>query len=330
MPLNGTSDSRVNGSAADNEFAPDDARIRGAEITRNRILLAVAYLQAHLDEELDLQLLAAIAGFSPFHFHRTFHAVVGETVSQHVRRLRLEQAALRLRTTDVAVTTVALDAGYETHTAFAKAFRQMYGVSPSEWRSSGPQRTAKAAMLEIALTGAYVAHHSTPEGTKERPMFQEVRTLTPQRIVYVELPFGDETGIAGPREAWSKIRAYGEINQLEARTRMGMGMVMDNMATTPASRVRYRACYFVNDDAPLPADPAGQVQEGLSEAGKYAVFLYEGSWDGMGDAWGRVFASALPATNLDQRDAPIFEVYLNAAAADAGETPRTELFVAVK
>lgn len=161
-------------------------------------------------------------------------------------------------------------------------------------------------------------------------MFQEVRDLTPQRTVYVELPFADEQGIGGPRRAWESIVAYIERNQLGARTRMGIGAIMDNMASTPANLVRYRACYFVLDDAPLPADPAGLAQEGLSESGLYAVFLYVGPWDNMGEAWGRVFASELPATNLDQRDAPMFELYLNPDAEQTGETARTEIFIAVK
>lgn len=306
------------------------ARDEAVHETRRRILLASDYLRAHLHDELDLHVLAQVAGFSPFHFHRTFHAVIGETVAQHLRRLRLEHAAQVLRTSDTPVTTVALDAGYETHAAFTKAFRQLYGISPSEWRQEGPKRTAKAAMLAIALTGVYEPHRPALSGTEERTMFQKVRTLTPQRIVYVERPFGDASGLSGPRTAWQAVADYVEKNQLHERARMGIGAVMDDMNTMPHDRVRYRACYFVNDAAPLPADAPNGAQEGLSEAGKHAVFLYEGPWDGMGDAWGRVFGEAFPATGLTQRKAPIFEIYLNADADVPDNQRRTELFVPVE
>jgi len=71
-----------------------------------------------------------VACFSPFHFHRIFAAYVQETVSAHVRRLRIERAAWRLCHTQESVTDVALDAGYETPGAFTKAFTQVLGENP--------------------------------------------------------------------------------------------------------------------------------------------------------------------------------------------------------
>ena len=67
---------------------------------RNRILRVQLFIEEHLDEELALEQLARLAHFSPYHFHRVFRAMVGETVGEHVRRLRLERAALRLSSTD--------------------------------------------------------------------------------------------------------------------------------------------------------------------------------------------------------------------------------------
>ena len=73
--------------------------------------------------------------FSPYHFHRIFKGVVGEGVNEYVRRLRLESAAVALKTTDRGVLQVALDAGYGTHEAFTRAFRQLFGVSPTQFRA---------------------------------------------------------------------------------------------------------------------------------------------------------------------------------------------------
>src|SRR5438132_4034806 len=102
---------------------------------RQRVLQVQLHIQEHLDEELPLDRLARVAHFSPFHFHRLFRALVGETVSEYVRRLRLESAAVALKTTDKTVLQVALDAGYGTHEAFTRAFRQMFGISPSQFRA---------------------------------------------------------------------------------------------------------------------------------------------------------------------------------------------------
>jgi len=74
-----------------------------------------------------------VACISPFHFHRLFHAFVGETVHQYVRRLKLEQAASKLQQSDQAITDIALDAGLDTPSGFTKAFKRVLGLSPKKF-----------------------------------------------------------------------------------------------------------------------------------------------------------------------------------------------------
>src|SRR5687768_18132180 len=81
------------------------------------------YVREHTDEELNREVLAAVAGFSVPHFHRIFTAHVGENIASYVRRVRLERAGRKLRMGAVDITQVALAAGYDTHAAFSKAFR---------------------------------------------------------------------------------------------------------------------------------------------------------------------------------------------------------------
>ena len=95
------------------------------------------YIREHINEPLDREVLAAIAGFSIPHFHRVFTAHVGESAISYFRRLRLERAGRKLRMGAVDITEVALAAGYDTHAAFSKAFKQQFGLSPSEFRQLG-------------------------------------------------------------------------------------------------------------------------------------------------------------------------------------------------
>ena len=95
------------------------------------------YVREHTDEELNREVLAAVAGFSVPHFHRIFTAHVGENIASYVRRVRLERAGRKLRMGAVDITEVALAAGYDTHAAFSKAFKQHFGLSPSEFRQLG-------------------------------------------------------------------------------------------------------------------------------------------------------------------------------------------------
>src|SRR5271163_1503430 len=101
---------------------------------KERILRVLTHVQEHLDEALDLEELARVACFSSFHFHRVFAAMTGETLADHVRRLRLERAAMELRSGAKQVVQVALDAGYKAHEAFTLAVKTAYGVSPAAFR----------------------------------------------------------------------------------------------------------------------------------------------------------------------------------------------------
>jgi AraC family transcriptional regulator len=95
------------------------------------------YIREHINEPLNREVLAEVAGFSIPHFHRIFTAQTGENIAAYVRRLRLERAARKLRMGAVDITEVALAAGYDSHAAFGKAFKQQFGLSPSEFRQLG-------------------------------------------------------------------------------------------------------------------------------------------------------------------------------------------------
>lgn len=106
-----------------------------AEEYVRRVLKVMIYIEEHIDEDLTMEKLAKVGCYSPFHFQRVFQAVVGETIHGYVKRLRMQTAAGRLRYTDSTVTEIALDANFETPSAFTKAFKQYMGSSPRSYRS---------------------------------------------------------------------------------------------------------------------------------------------------------------------------------------------------
>lgn len=95
------------------------------------------YIREHINEPLQRDVLAEVAGFSIPHFHRVFTAQTGESAASYIRRMRLERAGRKLRMGAVDITQIALAAGYESHAAFGKAFKQQFGLSPSEFRQLG-------------------------------------------------------------------------------------------------------------------------------------------------------------------------------------------------
>ena len=100
----------------------------------DRIASVERYILDHIDEPLNRDVLAAVAGFSVPHLNRIFRATYGESIACYVRRVRLIRAGRKLRMGAVDITEVALAAGYATHAAFGKAFKQHFGLSPSAFR----------------------------------------------------------------------------------------------------------------------------------------------------------------------------------------------------
>src|SRR5688572_25480220 len=108
-----------------------------------RIQRVAHYLAVHLDEELDLETLAGVACLSPYHFHRIYRGLLGETVNETVRRLRLHRAAIDLLDRELSIERTARRAGYASQAAFTRAFRAEYGEPPARYR--GAQREAQDA-----------------------------------------------------------------------------------------------------------------------------------------------------------------------------------------
>ena len=94
------------------------------------------YIEENLHERITLEGLAELACFSPFHYHRVFQFLVGESVMEYVRKRRLTHAALRLLQSEDKVVDIAFDLGFQYHESFNRAFKKYYGRSPREYRSA--------------------------------------------------------------------------------------------------------------------------------------------------------------------------------------------------
>src|SRR5437667_1949848 len=98
----------------------------------DRVNRVLDYIGQRLDGELSLTRLSGIGCFSPFHFHRIFQGVTGETLNSHVRRVRLERAAVLMKATpQKRITDVALEVGFAGTAEFSRAFTNHFGRTAS-------------------------------------------------------------------------------------------------------------------------------------------------------------------------------------------------------
>ena len=107
-----------------------------------RMNKALDYIEGHLDDELDINHAAKIACSSPYHFQRMFHAIIGITPADYIRRRRLTLAAMELASGNSKIIEIAAKYGYESPNAFTRAFKNMHGVVPSKARTPGTQLAA--------------------------------------------------------------------------------------------------------------------------------------------------------------------------------------------
>ena len=102
----------------------------------SELLSLLRHVGGRLDGDVSLDALAARAGWSPFHLHRAFRRLVGETPKAYTQRLRLDRAAARLATGTDRVVDIALDSGFASHEVFSRAFRRRFGRSPERYRAA--------------------------------------------------------------------------------------------------------------------------------------------------------------------------------------------------
>jgi len=101
----------------------------------SRINKVMNYVEKHIDQILNLYTLAGIANFSPFHFHRVFTFLTGETPNDYVQRIRMEKAAMRLQNDEKAsISEIAYACGFGSISLFSRTFRTYYGMTAKEYR----------------------------------------------------------------------------------------------------------------------------------------------------------------------------------------------------
>jgi AraC family transcriptional regulator len=282
-----------------------------------RINRVKRYIRQHMDEPLNREELARIAGYSVVHFHRIFAAHVGASIAAYVRRMRMERAAQQLRADAAQVTEIALDCGYETHSAFGKAFKQYFGVSPSEFRELNP------------TAAAHVINRHLLFQRKELPMQpQEIRTLPDTQVLYARAA----EVMTGPAyqtahlEAFNKLHGFIQKRQLMEQVRHFVAIYPDEPEI--GKEVRFDAgAIFAAGQAPAADD--GLAYQTLP-GGRWAVFRHVGPYDTLWQTWQAIYRDWLPASGEELRDAIPFEDYVDDPSQVAPGQLRTDIYVPIK
>jgi AraC family transcriptional regulator len=264
---------------------------------------AVKHIEENSEINLTLDDLAKVAGFSKYHFHRIFKLIVGESVGDYIRRVRLQKTTIKFKT-DRNITSIAMESGYETSAAFAKVFKEHFAQTPSEF-----SRSAKQINSTVKLS----------------PRFIEIE---PFDVLYVRK--------MGPyyiacNEAWDVLLAFAKEQKKQYKKNLliketiALGIGHDNPNVTSSDKLRCDACISYTDKSVIPS---GEVMSKTIAGGKYAVFLHIGAYEEMRETY-RFIGDWIVKSGAMVRGVPMFRYLNRAPRRTKAENLRTEIYIPI-
>ncbi len=273
-----------------------------------RINQVLEYINSHLDEDMDLKKLSEISNFSEFHFHRIFKAFQQETISAYITRIRVETAARLIRYSDLPIETIAYNVGYGMPSSLSKSFKQLCGISPTEYRKNKDYFIMKREELN-------------PELKLKAPKIIDLETKTAIYIrligVYSELDFPG---------AFGKLWSFVKEQKLYSAGIEHIGIYHDDPKVTEGNKLRSDVCLVVHK----PIQPKGEIGVKEIPGGKYAVFTYQGPYTNLEIVYDTIFSKWLPESGCELRNVPMFEKYTNDPERTEVEKLKTDIYIPIQ
>ena len=255
----------------------------------NPVGKALWFIESHFAEELTLDDIAHCGCVSRFHLARAFEAATGVPVMRYVRGRRLSEAARRLADGAPDILTVAIDAGYGSHEAFTRAFREQFGLTPEALRARG--HLDNLVIVEPIKMDETLLTHLAP------PRFEDGR---PFLVAGLSERYTCESAAAIPSQ-WQRFNEYfGKVPGQVGNVAYGVCYNADD-----AGNIDYLCGVEVGDFSALPAE----FSRLRIAAQRYAVFSHRDHVSAIRRTWNTIWNTWLPASGYLPADAPNFERY---------------------
>ncbi|MEO8064205.1 MAG: AraC family transcriptional regulator [Pseudomonadota bacterium] len=259
-----------------------------------RFSRVLAHLEAHSEEAASLDELGDLAAFSRHHFHRQFSGYLGMSVYRYVQFMRMRRASWRLAfRPELSVGEIALATGYEGPEAFARAFRQYAGQSPSEFRED-----PNWAEWHSRFRPFIHLRQNTMSTLEARPTVRIV-SFPATRVAALEhrgspLQLGDTI---------RKFIDWRKANALPPRSSATFNIIYNDPEETPPAEFRFSLCAAT--DKPIKPNETG-VTSLTIPTGRCALLRHVGSDDQLGRSIRHLYALWLPGSGETPRDFPLF------------------------
>lgn len=286
-----------------------------------RINRVVDYIENHLEDELSLEELSRVAAFSKYHFHRIFCGFTGETLFRFIQRLRLEKAAtLLIADPERSITEIALSCGFSGSAPFARAFKEYFSCSASQWRreksniskeEGNPGKAEGAGIGYIQFQGRTLTWRMQVEKETRTVTVKELPEMTVAYIRYVG-PYKGDGGLF--TRLWTKLMTWaGPRNLVDPGKTQFLAIYHDNPDLTEDSKLRTSVCLSVPPDTEI----SGEVGKMTVPGGTYAMARFELGEKDYQQAWNWVYCDWLPQSGYLPDDRPAFEMFPQEGKASA-------------
>ena len=272
----------------------------------NRVL---DYIASHLEGDLSLTRLSEVGCFSRFHFHRIFQGITHETLNAHVRRVRLERAALLLRASPrKRITDVAIETGFAGTAEFSRAFKSHFHCTASSWDRRSPLENSKICKEPESRPFHTIEELERWKAASDVPV--RVQQFAAFRYVYCRH--------FGPHESSTLVDRYHAMlawlakRGTAVRDIVVVGMSQDDPAITPADKYRYDLGIAFQGGA-LPQQAECDA-EGFSirdfEPMQIAALHCVGDIGHVDRAWHYLYRIWLPESAWEPNDLPAMEMFV--------------------
>ncbi len=266
-----------------------------------RVLRVLGYIHDNPGGDLSLDTLADVAAMSRFHWHRVFSGMMGKTIAQVTREIRMHRAACWLVQKDWSVAEVAKRVGYPNVGSFTRVFGEEYGLSPVAFRNRGDLRGS----LPEPMNGECTMYSVDIESHPDRPV-----AALAHRGSYLEI--GEQFQKAGTIFA-----SRGLLPQMRGM----LGLYYDDPGSVAEADLRSYAGVMTAEGTEVP-----EGMEAVSaDGGRFAVLHYTGPYAGLKAAYDYLYGQYIPQNGLELRDAPAMEIYLNGPQDTAPDDLKTEV-----
>lgn len=274
------------------------------------------YIDQHLDWTLELKTIADVANFSPFHFHRIFTFLIGETPIDYIQRLRVEKATWKLREENPeSITEIAYSCGFGSVSLFSRTFKKYSGMTPSQFSktekpvySQGGNMFSKNGQMLRKNLKDDVSENADLCIVKSNQFYFmqtniEVKEMPEMKAIYVRhIGAFNQIGQAYEKLLkWACPRGLYTPNVSKSAT-----VTHDDPSVTDIEKVRQSACIIIDEDVKVD----GEIGKLTIPGGKYAVGHFELGFDDFEKAWNSM-CKWFTESSYQQGDGCTYELYHN-------------------